>query len=256
MSLHDAFWSDHSHLKPHHLKATESPCKQPLSPSLEHIQKIPKGFTTLDLKQSLLPSHPGFQISFYHILSHTTYPYDPICWKEWNTPSNMAWSSQLPATTKAWAGLPTVGHCHPLRRPAAHEPGRPWTNSTSGSPIAECSWMVFHWNILLTKMEDNWGYPNLCWLVVGPPLWKIGTSIGMMRFPIYGKIKKCSKPPTSMDCLWWFIMENPIEIDEHRGYPHDIHSSDRRTSPTSTPRRRHLARWPTFGGRSGCQTPP
>ena len=27
------------------------------------------------------------------------------------------------------------------------------------------------------------------WLVVGPPLWKIWTSIGRMTFPIYGKIK-------------------------------------------------------------------
>ena len=27
------------------------------------------------------------------------------------------------------------------------------------------------------------------WLVVGPPLWKIWTSIGMIRNPIYGKIK-------------------------------------------------------------------
>ena len=30
---------------------------------------------------------------------------------------------------------------------------------------------------------------NNFWLVVGPPLWKIWKSIGMMRFPIYGKIK-------------------------------------------------------------------
>ena len=28
-----------------------------------------------------------------------------------------------------------------------------------------------------------------CWLVVGPPLWNIWKSIGMMTFPIYGKIK-------------------------------------------------------------------
>ena len=31
--------------------------------------------------------------------------------------------------------------------------------------------------------------PKITWLVVGPPLWKIWTSIGMMTFPIYGKIK-------------------------------------------------------------------
>ena len=35
------------------------------------------------------------------------------------------------------------------------------------------------------------------WLVVGPPLWKIWKSIGMMRNPIYGKIKlMATKPPT------------------------------------------------------------
>ena len=27
------------------------------------------------------------------------------------------------------------------------------------------------------------------------PLWKIWKSAGMMKFPIYGKIKKCSRPP-------------------------------------------------------------
>ena len=30
---------------------------------------------------------------------------------------------------------------------------------------------------------------HIHWLVVGPPLWKIWTSLAMMRFPIYGKIK-------------------------------------------------------------------
>ena len=30
---------------------------------------------------------------------------------------------------------------------------------------------------------------SFIWLVVGPPLWKIWKSIGMMRFPIYRKIK-------------------------------------------------------------------
>ena len=30
------------------------------------------------------------------------------------------------------------------------------------------------------------------------PLWKIWKSVGMMKFPIYGKSKPCSKPPTSM----------------------------------------------------------
>ena len=44
-------------------------------------------------------------------------------------------------------------------------------------------WWLYHNHI--PKNDLKW----LHWLVVGPPLWKIGTSIGMMRFPIYGKIK-------------------------------------------------------------------
>ena len=44
------------------------------------------------------------------------------------------------------------------------------------------------------------------WLVVGPPLWKIWKSIGMMTFPIYGKIKfMATKPPTS---VWLIQVKN------------------------------------------------
>ena len=38
---------------------------------------------------------------------------------------------------------------------------------------------------------------NTYWLVVGPPLWKIWKSIGMI-IPNICKNKKCSKPPTSL----------------------------------------------------------
>ena len=30
------------------------------------------------------------------------------------------------------------------------------------------------------------------------PLKNMSSSVGMMKFPIYGKLKKCSKPPTSI----------------------------------------------------------
>ena len=40
-----------------------------------------------------------------------------------------------------------------------------------------------------TPSSENFHETELNWLVVGPPLWKIGKSIGMMKFPIYGKIK-------------------------------------------------------------------
>ena len=42
---------------------------------------------------------------------------------------------------------------------------------------------------------------SLCWLVVGPPLWKIWKSIGMI-IPNIWENKTCSKPPTS---LTWFL---------------------------------------------------
>ena len=41
-------------------------------------------------------------------------------------------------------------------------------------------------NICLSLQPAN---IQAIWLVVGPPLWKIWKSIGMMTFPIYGKIK-------------------------------------------------------------------
>ena len=37
------------------------------------------------------------------------------------------------------------------------------------------------------------------------PLWKIWKSMGMMKFPIYGKIKNVPKPPTSNHCLAYKI---------------------------------------------------
>ena len=50
--------------------------------------------------------------------------------------------------------------------------------------------------ILLSRLTlkvscQIWGFYawRFSWLVVGPPLWKIWKSIGMIRNPIYGKIK-------------------------------------------------------------------
>ena len=48
------------------------------------------------------------------------------------------------------------------------------------SVFAACR--VVAWSSYILRSMDFW-------LVVGPPLWKIWTSIGMMTFPIYGKIK-------------------------------------------------------------------
>jgi hypothetical protein len=46
------------------------------------------------------------------------------------------------------------------------------------------------------RFGTNWGYQiNSNWLVVSTPLKNI-SQMGVL-FPIYGKIKKCSKPPNS-----------------------------------------------------------
>ena len=42
---------------------------------------------------------------------------------------------------------------------------------------------------LQTKWDDRFGQNVLIWLVVYLPLWKIWKSVGIMTFPIYGKIK-------------------------------------------------------------------
>ena len=47
------------------------------------------------------------------------------------------------------------------------------------------------------------------WLVVGPPLWKIWTSIGMI-IPNIWENKKCSKPPTSIWLQYFMKMSQAI----------------------------------------------
>ena len=43
--------------------------------------------------------------------------------------------------------------------------------------------------ILDSQKNLRFSCTSIIWLVVGPPLWKIWKSVGMMTFPIYGKIK-------------------------------------------------------------------
>ena len=43
---------------------------------------------------------------------------------------------------------------------------------------------------------------KLVWLVVGPPLWKIWKSVGMMTFPIYGKIKNVNQTTNQLCKIW------------------------------------------------------
>ena len=199
-------------------------------------------------------SSPGFESQesaasrSYFVTTYTVYPLNE---EKNGQPQRMATSSQLSPVWKslenpyralplwislkmariinAWEGLPTVGHCHPSGWPAACGPGL---------------------EPQVTGVPKSWGYPNSwVWFITENPKAKWMITAGT---PTYG----------------WFIhlyhgksYENPWL----GGYPHDlrnrhswmIHSSVSRTVPPFLlPRQRHLARWPTFGGRSGCQTLP
>ena len=43
------------------------------------------------------------------------------------------------------------------------------------------------WFLWVFHQPQNNTYSNIIWLVVEPPLWKIWKTVGMMKFPIYGK---------------------------------------------------------------------
>ena len=49
----------------------------------------------------------------------------------------------------------------------------------------------------VVELRSGW------WLTY--PFWKIWKPVGMMTFPIYGKIKKCSKPPIR---YWYMVHRN------------------------------------------------
>ena len=73
--------------------------------------------------------------------------------------------------------------------------------------------------------------PDVIWLVVGPPLWKIWKSIGMMTFPIYGKIKVMfQSPPTSY--FPWRSSKNALNLAKPRQVLEPLRPFNRR-------RRRH-----------------
>ena len=52
--------------------------------------------------------------------------------------------------------------------------------------------------------------PMMFWLVVGPPLWKIWKSIGMISNPIDGTIKKATKPPVLRFGLSFHDLYHPL----------------------------------------------
>ena len=88
------------------------------------------------------------------------------------------------------------------------------------SPPLHCRTMTHHahhrrwWPALDRVSSDFRLFDN--WLVVGPPLWKIWTSIGMMKFPIYGKIKNGNQTTNQIRFYDMFFGICPI-MDGHDG---------------------------------------
>ena len=65
-----------------------------------------------------------------------------------------------------------------------------WNHSGKRAQIS--FWSGKAWKSLVTSgsvWKENSSKPYCYWLVVYLPLWKIWMSVGMMTFPIYGKIK-------------------------------------------------------------------
>ena len=74
-----------------------------------------------------------------------------------------------------------------------------------------CGNLVSFWSPdnLWTQIKQLCNYDIVYWLVVGPPLWKIWKSIGMI-IPNLWENKKCSKPPTSIK-FSYEIMWNQVQ---------------------------------------------
>ena len=81
-----------------------------------------------------------------------------------------------------------------------------WLRSKRGPCLRTCdlvksvfilpSMHWFSWNWTGKPLKHLETYWNIFWLVVSTPLKNI-SQLGLL-FPIYGSIKKCSKPPTSI----------------------------------------------------------
>ena len=114
------------------------------------------------------------------------FPYKPTSY--WGTsmamdttiqryPDHPWWTTHPLHGSNLLSDLCTAGH---TLHPTQDDGGLPW------------GW---HWEKMGWLCVGFWkghGYiweTMIDWLVVGPPLWKIWKSIGMMTFPIYGKIK-------------------------------------------------------------------
>ena len=66
-----------------------------------------------------------------------------------------------------------------------------------------------------------WGF-DMIWLVVGPPLWKIWKSIGMMTFPIYGKIKNVPNHQPGIQSTRMGLKQHKTYLDNTSQYTPSI----------------------------------
>ena len=108
----------------------------------------------------------------------------------------------------------------------------PKTVSIMGWPIYWCPF-IQGCSIPLLDSQDlpgaSWSHPpatiiSTCFLMVGPPLWKIWKSIGMMRFPIYGKIKNVpTHQPVHVFWFLYLLVNAPI----HQPLTNRIHTASR-----------------------------
>ena len=83
------------------------------------------------------------------------------------------------------------------------------TAEPTALPKAILGWSYVAWREveethLATGCGYTWLHMVINWLVVEPPLWKIWKSVGIMTFPIYGKIKNVPNQQPVHDCEWLF----------------------------------------------------
>ena len=104
----------------------------------------------------------------------------------------------------------------------AYKPTYNWGGShcrNGGLLFGESAGFILDFPIIVTSYD---------WLVVYLPLWNIWKSVGIMKFPIYGKYNSCSKPPGSMRCSVcseWDKLLMGYESDR-QGFPYQHDSWD------------------------------
>ena len=79
----------------------------------------------------------------------------------------------------------SVNCCHDAKAACSRTKPRWLRCARSSRTKLACHRVLWRWK----RVQKNQAENKDLWLVVGPPLWKIWKSVGMIRNPIYGKIK-------------------------------------------------------------------